>query len=65
MTSSQMGVRRILENVKDRGSWYPLSLQYIMFQCIEYGRHRDYDASEGVTIEYPKVQHGTTGWIDY
>ena len=34
-------------------------------QCIEYRRQREYDASEGVTVEYPKVRHGTTGWIDY
>ena len=50
-------------NISGRGSY--LSLQYRMFQCIEYERQREYNASEGVTAEYPKVQHGTTGWIDY
>ena len=51
MTSSQMDVRRTFDKVQDRGSWYPmildgyyLSLQYIMFQCIEYGIQREYDA---------------------
>ena len=65
MTSSQMGVRRNFEKVKYRGSWYPMSLQYRMFQCIEYVRQREYDASEGVTTEDPKVRHGMTGWMDY
>ena len=47
----KLDVRRTFEKVQDRGSWYPmildgyyLSLQYIMFQCIEYGRQREYDA---------------------
>ena len=65
MTSTQMGVRRTFEKVQDRGSWYPVSLQYIMFHCIEYERQRKYDASEGVTIEYLEVQHGAIGWIYY
>ena len=65
MKISQMGVRRILEKVQDRGSWYLVSLQYRMFQCIEYGRWREHDASEGVTTEYFEVRHGMTGWIDY
>ena len=60
-----MGVRRNFEKVQDKGSWYPVSLQYRMFQCIEYRRQREYDALEGVTVEYPKVRHDTTGWIDY
>ena len=55
MTSSQMGTRKTFEKVQDRGSWYPMSLQYIMFQCIEYVRQREYDASEGVTTEDPEV----------
>ena len=42
-----------------------LSLRYIMFQCIEYRRQREYDASEGVTAEDAMFRHGTTGWIDY
>ena len=65
MTSSQMDVRRTFEKVQDRGSWYPVALQYRMFQCIEYRRQREYDASEGVTAKDPEVRHGTTGWIDY
>ena len=32
---------------------------------MEYGRQREYDASEGVTVEDPEVRHGMTGWIDY
>ena len=54
MTRSQMGVKRTFEKVKDRGSWCPvtldgyieryLSLRYIMFQCIEYERQKEYDA---------------------
>ena len=60
-----MGVRRTFEKVQDRGSWYPVSLQYIIFQGIEYGRQREYDSSEGVTTEDPKVRHGMTGWTDY
>ena len=58
-------MRRNFEKVQDRGSWYPVSLQYKMFQCIEYGRQREYDASEGVTAEDLKVRHGMTGWTDY
>ena len=65
MTSSQMGVRRNFEKVQDRRSWYLVSLQYKMFQCIEYGRQGEYDASEGVTVEDLEVQHGTIGWIYY
>ena len=72
MTSSQMGVRRTFEKFQDRGSWYRmilygyyLSLEYKMFQCIEYGRQREYDASQGVTAEDPKVRNGTIGWTDY
>ena len=60
-----MCLRRTFEKVQDRGSWYPVPLQYKMFQGIEYGRQREYDASEGVTAEDPKVRHGTTGWTDY
>ena len=60
-----MGVRRTFEKVQDRGSWYRVSLQYRMFQCIEYGRQREYDASEGVTTEDPKVLNGMIGWTDY
>ena len=60
-----MGARRTFEKVQDRGSWYPVSLQYKMFQCIEYGRQREYDASEGVTAEDPKVRHGMTECKDY
>ena len=37
----------------------------IMFQCIEYRREREYDASEGVNVEDPEARHGTTRWIDY
>ena len=29
-----------------------------MFQCIEYKRQREYDASEAVTAEDPEVRHG-------
>ena len=54
-----------MKKVQDRGSWYLVSLRYRMFQCIEYRRQREYDASEGVTAEDPKVRRGTTGWIDY
>ena len=50
-------------NISGRGSY--LSLQYIMFQCIEYERQREYDASEGVTAENPEVRHGTIRWTDY
>ena len=42
-----------------------MSLQYIMFQGIEYERHREYDASGGVIAEDPEVRHGTKGWEDY
>ena len=42
-----------------------MSLRYRMFQYIEYERQSEYDALEGVTVEDPKVRHGTTGWIDY
>ena len=65
MTSLQMGARGTFEKVQDRGSWYPVSLQYRMIQCIEYGRQREYDASEGVTAVDPEVRHGMTKWIDY
>ena len=51
MTSSQMDVRRTFGKVQNRGSWYPmildgyyLSLQYKMFQYIEYERKREKDA---------------------
>ena len=53
MKSSQMGVRRNFEKVQYRGSWYLvtldikgsyLSLQYIMFECIEYERKKNNDA---------------------
>ena len=60
-----MGVRRNFEKVQGRGSWYPVSLQYRMFQCIEYGRQREYDASEGETAEDPEVRHVMIGWTDY
>ena len=68
-----MGARTTFEKVQDRGSWYPMSLDgyiesylslwYKMFQCIEYGTQREYDASEGVTVEDPEVRNGMTGWI--
>ena len=46
---------------------YYLSLQYRIFQYIEYRRQREYDASlsEGVTTEDLEVRHDMTGWIDY
>ena len=31
-----------------------------MFQYIEDGRQREYDASEGVNAEDPEVRHGMT-----